>query len=132
LLTLLAAAAPADAVRTAGNWSRHAQHIAVNERLISPLGDGRFHGERALTTSQLRDVRTALAKRLGRSPVSVNTSGKVTVAQFHSVLARQLGFADDARRVQSETARAGLRPPARFGTEVVVRLIELTHAQHMP
>ena len=132
LLVLLVAAAPAQAVRTAGNWSRHAQRIAVNERLISPLSDGAFHGERALTTSQLRQVRTALAKRLGRSPVTVNTHGRVTVAQFHDVLARQLGFTDDARRVQAETARAGLRPPKRFGTEVVVRLIELTHAQHMP
>src|SRR3954453_20656931 len=129
---MMAAAAPAQAVRTAGNWSGHAQRIAVGEHMISPLADGRFHGERALTTSQLREVRDALAERLGRAPVSVRTSGTVTVAQFHSLLARQLGFADDARRVQRETARAGLRPPARFGSEVVVRLIELTHAQHMP
>src|SRR3954466_15980629 len=129
---MMAAAAPAEAVRTAGNWSGHAQRVAVNERLISPLSDGRFHGERALTTSQLRQVRDALARRLGRSPVSVGTRGKVTVAQFPAVLARQLGFADDARRVQQETARAGLKPPKRFGAEVVIRLIELTHAQHMP
>src|SRR4051794_14279679 len=129
---MMAAAAPAQAVRTAGNWSSHAQRIAVGEHMISPLADGRFHGERALTTSQLREVRDALAERVGRAPVSVRTSGTVTVAQFHSLLARQLGFADDARRVQRETARAGLRPPARFGSEVVVRLIELTHAQHMP
>jgi len=133
VLALLVAAAPAEAVRTAGNWSLHAQRIAVGERLISNLPDGGFHGERALTGGQLREVRDALARRMGRAPVSLRTSnGKVTVAQFHSVLARQLGFSDDARRVQQETARAGLRPPARFGAEVVVRLIELTHAQHMP
>ena len=132
LLATLLVAAPADAVRTAGNWSGHAQRVAVSERLMSPLADGRFHGERSLTTSQLRAVRTALAKRLGRAPVSVHTHGKVTVAQFHDVLARQLGFTDDARRVQAETRRAGLRPPKRFGAEVVIRLIELTHAQHMP
>src|SRR4051812_26346602 len=110
---MMAVAAPAQAVRTAGNWSSHAQRIAVGAHLINALGDGRFHGEQALTGSQLRDVRDALAKRLGRAPVALNAGGgKITVSQFHSVLARQLGFADDARRVQQETARAGLKPPA--------------------
>jgi cell wall-associated NlpC family hydrolase len=38
---------------------------------------------------------------------------------------RQLGLSDVARAVQGEAARAGLRPPGRFGTEVVARQLGL-------
>lgn len=133
LLALLIAAAPAHAIGTAANWSRHEQRVAVQQGLMGNLGDGQFHGGSALTRPQLSAVRDALAKRMGLPHVSLGrTNSRVTVAQFHSVLARQLGFTSDAARVQHETERAGLNPPGRFGTEVVVRLIELTHAQHMP
>src|SRR4051794_3293369 len=68
VLATMGLAAPGEALRTAGNWPSHAQRIAVGERLISPLADGRFHGEQALTPPQLREVRDALAKRLRRPP----------------------------------------------------------------
>lgn len=48
-----------------------------------------------------------------------------TVASFDRALVAQLGLLDVARSVQAQAARAGLRPPARFGTEVVARQLGL-------
>jgi len=48
-----------------------------------------------------------------------------TVASFERALVAQLGLLDVARSVQAQAARAGLRPPARFGTEVVARQLGL-------
>jgi cell wall-associated NlpC family hydrolase len=52
-------------------------------------------------------------------------SGPVSVAAFDATLVRQLGLADVGAHVQSEARRRGLHPPARFGTEVVARLLGL-------
>jgi cell wall-associated NlpC family hydrolase len=49
----------------------------------------------------------------------------VTVASFDRLLVEQLGLGDVARAVQAEARRARLRPPRRFGTEVVARQLQL-------
>lgn len=51
----------------------------------------------------------------------------VTVAAYDRALVEQLGLRDVARDVQREARRAGLRPPARFGTEVVARQLGLRY-----
>jgi cell wall-associated NlpC family hydrolase len=51
----------------------------------------------------------------------------VSVAGFDRLLVAQLGLADVAGAVQSQARHAGLTPPARFGTEVVARLLGLRY-----
>src|SRR4051812_19751001 len=123
-----AQAAPFDATRGAapalGAWNRAEQRSVAQARLLAPLPDGGFHGERAVTGAQLRPALRALAAT-SRAPRVVVPSGRLSVATFDLVLVRQLGLTDLAAAVQAEAARAGLEPPARFGTEVVARQLAL-------
>ncbi len=86
--------------------------------------DGRFHGERALDGGEMRRALSVLALRRGSAAVRV-PAGTVSVERFHALVLRQLGLADVAARFRSEARRAGLRPPRRFGYEVVARLVSL-------
>ena len=114
----LAAAAPADAA-TLGNWDRAEQGVVARAGVLPKQGGG-FHGERPLTPGQLAG---ALSKLAGH-PVHVPPE-RITVALFHRLVVRELGLSDLARSVQQEAARAGLEPPARFGSEVVARQLGL-------
>jgi cell wall-associated NlpC family hydrolase len=114
------AATPAHAA-TLGNWDKHEQRTVVRAGVLEQVA-GSFHGERALTPGQLQK---ALTKLTGR-PASV-PSTRITVARFHRYVVRQLALADLARHVQDEADRAGLRPPSRFGTEVVARQLGLRY-----
>ena len=49
----------------------------------------------------------------------------ITLAQLDSSLVRTLGVGDAGTRFARGARRAGLKPPARFGTEVVARLLGL-------
>src|SRR4051794_38679723 len=90
---LPAPAAGAAVVPTLGDWSRAQQEVAVDDGLLADLGDGPFHGERALTTGQLRVTRAALATRLGVTPVPLPTNAaRVSVAAFDALLVAQLGL----------------------------------------
>src|SRR4029453_6232849 len=48
----------------------------------------------------------------------------VTMAQLDARLVRVLDLSDDAALFYDAASAAGLRPPARFGTEVVARLLD--------
>jgi cell wall-associated NlpC family hydrolase len=54
-----------------------------------------------------------------------NPSAPVTMTQVDARLVRTLGLADEASLFHQAAVTAGLRPPARFGTEVVARLLGL-------
>jgi cell wall-associated NlpC family hydrolase len=120
---LLAAPAAAD---TSGDWDRGDQRAVVEAGLMAPLDDGEFHGERAIAGSQLQGALHALADRLAVARVAAPT-GPVSVAGFDRLLVAQLGLADVADAVQSQARQSGLTPPARFGTEVVARLLGLRY-----
>jgi cell wall-associated NlpC family hydrolase len=122
LVLLLAFAALCTSAEARADWARGAERAAVAAGLMAPLADGRFHGERPLTMAQLRAARDALAVRTGLPPARVDG---VSVTAFDSAVVRQLGLGDVAAAVQAEARRAGLRPPAVFGTEVVARALEL-------
>jgi cell wall-associated NlpC family hydrolase len=84
------------------------------------------HADRApLTYDELRADRDALALRLGAARVEVPGHGAVRVTAFHAALVRQLGLGDVADHVRSVARRAGLHPPAQFGTEVIARALGL-------
>jgi cell wall-associated NlpC family hydrolase len=124
---LLAAPAAAGAA-TLGNWDRAQQRSVVRAGVLPRLSSGRgFAGERALSGGQLRVALRALAARGGAGSAVSAPGGRISVAAFDRVLVRQLGLADLARAVQGEARRAGLRPPSRFGTEVVARQLGLRY-----
>lgn len=99
---------------------------------MTPASDGRFHGERALTSGRLATTLSRLATDLQAPVVIAPPDGPVTVAGFDALLVAQLGLADVAEAVRKEAARAGLRPPSYFGTEVVARLLSLRYNHPFP
>jgi hypothetical protein len=96
-----------------GSWSDRAENAVAVAGLME-VGDR----DRPFTAGQLR---AALAVYAGDQPAVKVSSGRLTMARFHRALVQQAGLADVASLVQLEAARAGLRPPRRFGTEVVAR-----------
>jgi hypothetical protein len=116
LLTTAAAAAlalptaRADAA-TLGGWNKPEQRAVVRAGLLSPLTDGRFHGEQPLTGAQLAGALGAVAARDGQPPLAAASSATVSVTAFDARLVTQLGLADVARHVQDTARAAGLRPP---------------------
>jgi peptidoglycan DL-endopeptidase CwlO len=125
-LALLAAAAPAGAA-TLGGWSAPQQRAVVRAGLLDRYADRAFHGERSLTVAQLRHALGALAALRGAERVATPGRGTVPVDRFDARLVAQLGLTDVAKHVQATAHDAGLRPPARFGTEVVARQLGLRH-----
>lgn len=116
LCALLAGDARAD-------WESSAARTTLDAAMLQTASDGEFHGEWLLTGAQLRGALAVIAELEQRPLVPVATTDRVSVAGFHRLLVEQLGMSDVAASVQS--AAAGLNPPARFGTEVVARLMGL-------
>ncbi|MEA2480480.1 MAG: peptidoglycan DL-endopeptidase CwlO, partial [Thermoleophilaceae bacterium] len=121
-IVALLATAPA-ATAGPGDWNAAEQKAVAHAGIIDPVSGG-FHGERPLTTGQLRAALAALSARSGGAPTRVGDAAP-TVASFDRTLVAQLGLTDVAAAVQAEAHRAGLNPPARFGSEVVARRLKL-------
>jgi cell wall-associated NlpC family hydrolase len=127
----LSAAAPAAAAPPPlGSWNLAEQRAVAKAGLLAPLADGRFHGEQRLTGAQLEPALAALSGGADAEADAAGASatagdGTLTVAAFDGLLVRRLGLDDLAAAVRSQAAAAGLRPPARFGSEVVARQLGL-------
>jgi cell wall-associated NlpC family hydrolase len=124
VLAVLLTTSPAAAAPTPGTWNRGDQRAVTQAGMLPVLDDGAFHGERPLAGHQAGAARDALAARLGLPRVPA-PAGHVSVAGFDRLLVAQLGLGDVAAAVQAQARHAGLRPPARFGGEVVARLLGL-------
>jgi cell wall-associated NlpC family hydrolase len=122
--SVAAAAAPAADGATRGTWNLGEQRTVRQAAIMHNLDDDAFHGERPVAGRQLPEALGALALRLGVAPVSA-PPGPVSVATFDRLLVAQLGAGDVAAAVQHEAWKAGLHPPATFGTEVVARFLGL-------
>ena len=140
VLTLLALAAtaaaallPAAAARAAsrGGWNLGEQRAVRLAGVMHDLDDQAFHGERPVAGRELPDALAAFAARLGADPVRAPASA-VSVTTFDRLLVQQLGAADVAAAVQHEAWKAGLTPPATFGTEVVARYLGLRENHPFP
>jgi cell wall-associated NlpC family hydrolase len=126
LLAACSLAAPAAApAATLAGWDAPQQRRAVQQGAMAPLVDGGFHGDRPLSGAQLGAALERLAARQGAPAVAPPVAPTVSVMGFDALLVAQLGLSDVARAVQAQAAHAGLAPPARFGTEVVARLLGL-------
>jgi cell wall-associated NlpC family hydrolase len=114
-----------------GGWNLGEQRAVREAGVMHNLEDQAFHGERPLSGHQLPEALAALAAQLGVEPVGAPHS-RVSVATFDRLLVDQLGATDVAAAVQREARRAGLRPPAIFGTEVVARHLGLRENHPFP
>jgi cell wall-associated NlpC family hydrolase len=122
LLTGLATAATAAPARTSRSWAQPQIKLVVAHRLMA-RSVGSFRPNDPLTQGELADLVAALMQEPPR-PVADPTA-PVTLAQLDARLVRILGLSDDAALFSAAASGAGLRPPARFGTEVVARLLGL-------
>ena len=122
LLVGLAAAPAASSSRARGSWAQPAIKTVVAHGLMAP-SVATFRPNQALTQSELRDLVAGLTEQ---PPQAVsNAAAPVTMAQLDARLVRALGMSAEASIFYDSAAAAGLRPPSRFGTEVVARLLGL-------
>jgi cell wall-associated NlpC family hydrolase len=128
LLALLAitllAAAPSLASAAKRSWAQREIKLVTAKGVMSAPG-GAFRPDEALTQGELSELITALGDEPTRVPAS--PSGRVTIAQLDAQLVGALGLADEATLFYRAARAAGLRPPARFGREVVARLLGLRY-----
>ncbi|HEX7254590.1 MAG TPA: C40 family peptidase [Gaiellaceae bacterium] len=82
-----------------------------------------FRPDAPLTKRALADLVTQLTELPGSEPG--NPSAHATLAELDQSLVRGLDLSDDARRFYLGARATGAKPPARFGSEVVARLIGL-------
>jgi cell wall-associated NlpC family hydrolase len=122
LLVAPAAAAPSAAAGQEA-WARSAISL-VTSRGIFP---GRLATFRPAAPLERGALAAAVARLGGSSPAakSVGSSAPVTIAGLDATLVDALGLRAAARDFTLGAVRAGLHPPARFGTEVVARLLGL-------
>jgi cell wall-associated NlpC family hydrolase len=123
-VALLAAAAPlaARATPRASAWDQPQIALVTSHGLLG--GDAAdFRPDDPLTAGDLSDLVAGLD---GKAPVPPpDPSATVTIAQLDAALVRGEGLGAAAARFRAAAAAAGLKPPARFGPEVVARLLGL-------
>lgn len=123
LVSLFACSALLAPVAGAGltpSWAEPQIKVVTARGLMG--GDARaFAPDRELTAGELDELVTGLGGRAA-SP-ALDPEAVVTIAKLDTALVKGLGLGAAAREFQRSAAAAGLAPPARFGTEVVARLL---------
>ncbi len=95
----------------------------MTERGIFRGGVDTFRPDEPLTRQSLAH---AVARLTGTTELALSDGeAPVTVEELDATLVRALGLRDAAYRIFRSARRSGLRPPARFGTEVLARLLGL-------
>jgi cell wall-associated NlpC family hydrolase len=82
-----------------------------------------FRPDDAVTRAELQDLVAGLTEEPPKEVA--DPDAPVTMAQLDARLVRALGLGAEATTFYEAAAAAGLHPPARFGTEVVARLLGL-------
>jgi cell wall-associated NlpC family hydrolase len=122
LLTALAIAPGAGSSASKRSWAQPQIRLVVARGLMAP-SVANFRPNDALTQGELAELVAGLTEQPPK-PLA-NPSALVTMAQLDAKLVRALELGDEAALFHGAAVAAGLRPPARFGTEVVARLIGL-------
>jgi cell wall-associated NlpC family hydrolase len=122
LLSALAIAPGATSSASTRSWAQPQIRVVVARGLMA-RSVASFRPNDPLTQGELADVVAGLTEQPPK-PVP-NPSAQVTLAQLDAKLVRALELGDEAALFQDTAAVAGLRPPGRFGTEVVARLLGL-------
>src|SRR6266508_485792 len=126
LLAGLSAAPSAAPARAKRSWAQ-AEIRTVVARGLMATSVAAFRPNDPLTQGELRNLLVGLSQESPPpSPQPPARPGpSVTMAQLDARFVRALGFGDEASSFSRAAAAAGLRPPARFGSEVVARLLGL-------
>jgi cell wall-associated NlpC family hydrolase len=104
------------------SWAAPEIKLVTSQGLMG--GDpATFRPDAPLTRGALDDLVAGLTE-LPRETTST-TGGNVTLAGLDQALVRALDLGDDARLFYLGARNAGLRPPSRFGSEAVARLLGL-------
>ena len=122
LLSALAIAPGATSSASSRSWAQPQIRVVVARGLMA-RSVASFRPNDPLTQGELAELVAGLTAQPPK-PVA-NPSAQVTLAQLDAKLVRALEFGDEAALFQTTAAASGLRPPARFGTEVVARLLGL-------
>jgi NlpC/P60 family/S-layer homology domain len=119
----LALGAPTIVLAAAKRSWAQAEIRLVTSRGLMGGNPATFRPDAPLTRGALDDLVAGLTETL---PVATGNPGEpVSVAGLDQSLVRALDVSDDARIFVSGMRAAGVRPPARFGSEVVARLLGL-------
>ena len=122
LLSALAIAPGATSSASTRSWAQPQIRVVVARGLMA-RSVATFRPNDTLTQGELADLVAGLT---GQPPNPVpNPAAQVTLAQLDAKLVRTLELGDEAGIFETVAAAAGLRPPARFGTEMVARLLGL-------
>jgi cell wall-associated NlpC family hydrolase len=116
------AATPAETTATTKHWADAEIRAVVRAGLMAPSAAG-FRPDALLTRGEAAQLVAGLAEQ---PPVAVaDPRAPVTMAGLNSRLVKALGLQDAGAQLTRTARAAGLRPPARFGAEVVARLLGL-------
>jgi cell wall-associated NlpC family hydrolase len=121
-LAALLAVAPASAVKPTRSWAHAEIAFVVANGLMAPDAAS-FRPDDVLTQPELAELVAGLTGQ--PTPGTGTSSAAVTLAALNAQLVRALGLQDAAATFARSARLAGLSPPARFGTEVVARLLGL-------
>jgi cell wall-associated NlpC family hydrolase len=116
------AAAPGAMPSGKRSWAQPEIKLVVARGLMA-RSVASFRPNDALTQAELQDVVAGLTDAPPKA--ATNPDAQVTMAQLDARLVRAAGLGPEASTFYEVAAAAGLHPPARFGTEVVARLLGL-------
>ncbi|MEX1357956.1 MAG: NlpC/P60 family protein [Gaiellaceae bacterium] len=106
----------------AATWAKREIKLVVGQGLMAPDVES-FRPADPLTRAELAELVTGLTGLAPRAPAKPGTN--VTMAELDRRLVGALGLQDAAAAFAAGAQAAGLQPPARFGNEVVARLLGL-------
>ena len=124
LAIALLAATPPLASAAKRSWAQREIKLVTSKGVMTAPG-GAFRPDDALTPGELAALVTGLTGTPTRLPASPD--GRVTIAQLDAQLVGALGLGDEATLFYRAARAVGLKPPARFGREVVARLLGLRY-----
>jgi cell wall-associated NlpC family hydrolase len=125
LAVTLVAVTPPLASAAKRSWAQGEIKLVTSKGLMTQTGGG-FRPDDALTQGELTELATGLTGEETRVPASPS-SGTVTIAQLDARLVDTLGLGDEAALFYRAARGVGIKPPARFGREVVARLLGLRY-----
>jgi cell wall-associated NlpC family hydrolase len=104
------------------SWAQREIKV-VTDRGLMGGNAAAFRPDAPLTQRALADLVAGLTELPPLEPAA--PAAQATLAGLDQALVRGLGLSDDARRFSLGARATGAKPPARFGSEVVARLIGL-------
>jgi cell wall-associated NlpC family hydrolase len=129
VLTCLTLGAPAAVLAAKPTWAQREIKLVTAQGLMG--GDAaRFRPDAPLTKRALSDLVGGLTKTPAAQPS--NPAVHATLAELDQALVRGLELSDEARLFYLGARATGAKPPARFGSEVVARLIGLRKNHEAP